>query len=150
MQRATVYRHFPDEESLFAACSGHFAALNPPPDPGAWREIAEPAARLEQALADLYPYYRRTEAMLENVMRDAPLVEAMAKPVQRRLAYFEAVIETLMAGRPERGHARRRVKAAIGHATSFPTWQSLVRQHGLGDSEAATMMAAMVEASGPA
>ena len=23
VQRATVYRHFPDEESLFAACSGH-------------------------------------------------------------------------------------------------------------------------------
>ena len=150
VQRATVYRHFPDEESLFAACSGHFAALNPPPDLAAWREIADPAARLEQALADLYPYYRRTEAMLDNVMRDAPLVEAMTKPVARRLAYLQAVVEALMAGRPERGNARRRVKAAIGHATSFSTWQSLVRQQGLGDSEAAATMAAMVEAAGSA
>src|SRR5687768_1441250 len=139
VQRATVYRHFPDEESLFAACSGHYAAMNPPPDLAAWREIGDPAARLKQALADLYPYYRRTEPMLENVVRDAPLVESMAKAVARRLAYFDVAVETLMAGRRERGHARRRVRAAVGHATSFPTWQSLVRQHGLDDSEAAAV-----------
>jgi AcrR family transcriptional regulator len=150
VQRATVYRHFPTEEDLFAACSGHFAAMNPPPDLAEWREIAAPAARLEQALVDLYPYYRRTEAMLENVMRDAPFVEAMSKPVARRLAYFQAVLEALMAGRPERGHARRRVRAAIGHAISFPTWQSLARQQGLGDAEAAAVMAAMVEGAGTA
>lgn len=150
VQRATVYRHFPDEESLFAACSGHFAAMNPPPDPAGWRTIADPAARLRSALTEVYPYYRRTEAMLENVMRDAPFVEALAKPVARRIAYFEATVEALMAGRRERGNAHRRVRAAVGHAMSFPTWQSLVRQHGLDDSEAAAVMAAMVEAAGKA
>src|SRR5688500_6365804 len=56
VQRATVYRHFPDEESLFAACSGHFAAMNPPPDLTAWQAVADPVARLEEALGDLYPY----------------------------------------------------------------------------------------------
>ncbi len=150
VQRATVYRHFPDEESLFAACSGHWAAANPLPDPAAWREIGEPHARLERALADLYAFYRRNEAMLANVTRDRSVVAAMAKPAAAMRAYFEITVETIVAGRPERGHARRRVKAAVGHATSFPTWQSLVRQQGLGDSEAAAMMAKMVDAAGPA
>src|SRR5436853_2800585 len=36
VQRATVYRHFPDLESLFMACSAHWVSLNPPPDPAAW------------------------------------------------------------------------------------------------------------------
>src|SRR5215210_5876346 len=89
VQRATVYRHFPDDESLFAACSGHFRAMNPSPDPVALREVSDPAARLRRALTDTYAYYGRTEAMAENVFRDAPLVEAMAKPVAMRRAYSE-------------------------------------------------------------
>jgi hypothetical protein len=99
-------------------------------------------------LGDLYAYYRRNEAMLENVTRDRPLVPAMAKPAAARRAYYEAVVEAIVAGRPERGHARRRVKAAVGHATSFTTWQSLVREHGLDEDEAVPVVAAMVEAAG--
>jgi AcrR family transcriptional regulator len=33
VQRATVYRHFPDERALFAACSSHWRDANPRPDP---------------------------------------------------------------------------------------------------------------------
>lgn len=150
VQRATVYRHFPDEESLFAACSGHWRALNPPPDPAALADVPDPSARLSQALTETYAYYGRTEAMVENVFRDAPLVPAMEKPIAMRLAYFEAFVEAVVAGRPERGHARRRVKAATAHALSFPTWRSLVREQGLGDDEAVALMAAMVEAAGRA
>jgi AcrR family transcriptional regulator len=150
VQRATVYRHFPDEESLFEACSGHYAAMNPPPDPTLWSAIAEPAARLRHALGEIYAYYGRTEPMIEKVTRDVPLVPAMAKPVARRRAYLESAVEAIVAGRSERGHARRRVKAAVGHATSFASWQSLVRQQRVDHSEAVAMMAAMVEASGRA
>jgi AcrR family transcriptional regulator len=148
VQRATLYRYFPDEESLFAACSGHWAAMNPPPDPTAWRAITESGDRLRRALGELYAYYRRNEAMLENVTRDRPLVAAMAKPAAAMRAYYEAVVDVVVAGRPERGHARRRVKAAVGHATSFTTWQSLVREHGLDEDEAVPVVAAMVEAAG--
>ena len=37
VQRQTVYRHFPTEDDLFTACSGHFASTHPLPDsrPGA-------------------------------------------------------------------------------------------------------------------
>jgi AcrR family transcriptional regulator len=148
VQRATVYRHFPDEETLFAACSGHYTALNPPPDLTAWSQEKDAGARLRRALTEMYEWYGRTEPMLENVLRDAPMVPAMAEPVSLRLAYLEMVIDALLTGRRERGHARRRVKAAITHALSFPTWQSLVRDNGLKDDEAVTLMAGMVEAAG--
>src|SRR4029079_10451309 len=62
-QRATVYRHFPDEETLFAACSGHYAALNPPPDLTAWTE-KDPGERMRRALTEMYDWYGRTEPML--------------------------------------------------------------------------------------
>ena len=147
VQRATVYRHFPDEVSLFAACSAHYWATNPMPDPGAWSSISDPEARLRHALGEMYALYRRAEGMLEKTSRDAPVVEAMAKPVAQFRAYLDAVADAIMAGRPERGGARRRARAAVGHAVSFPTWQSLVRQQGLDDAEAAAVMAALVEAA---
>src|SRR4051794_4954896 len=47
--RAALYRHFPDESALFAACASHWAVQNPPPDPGAWAEVEDPAQRLAVA-----------------------------------------------------------------------------------------------------
>lgn len=148
VQRATVYRHFPDEESLFAACSSHFWAAHPPPDPATWSAIGDPAVRLRTALADLYALYGQTESMLEKTSRDAPLVPAMAAAAGAFRAYLDAAVGAIVAGRPERGRARRRVRAAVGHAISFPTWQSLVRVQGLSDAEAVELMAAAVEAAG--
>jgi AcrR family transcriptional regulator len=148
VQRATVYRHFSDEESLFAACSGHYTALNPPPDLTAWSKETDAGARLRRALTELYAWYDRTEPMLQNVLRDEALVPGMAAPIATRRAYLGMVVDALLTGRRERGHARRRVKAALTHALSFPTWQSLVRDNGLKDAEAVSLMAAMIEAAG--
>src|SRR3954451_7460677 len=61
VRRSTLYRHFPDEETLFDACSSHWAAANPPPDVAGWAGIEDPDARLRAALEALYAYYRRTE-----------------------------------------------------------------------------------------
>ena len=66
VQRATVYRHFPDDQSLFDACTAHFYGLHPRPDPEAWASIADPDERLRKALADLYAWYGETEEMLSN------------------------------------------------------------------------------------
>src|SRR4029453_13946377 len=70
VQRATVYRHFPDERALFAACSAHWRAPNPRPDPASWAAMEDPQARTRRALAELYAYYGRTEQMLANLIRD--------------------------------------------------------------------------------
>jgi AcrR family transcriptional regulator len=146
VQRATVYRHFPTEADLFVACSGHWLEHNPPPDPQAWGQVADPTERLRRALGELYTWYARTEGMLERTSRDAPLVAAMAGPVQGMLAHLRAAADAIMSGRPERGAARKRARAAVGHAIAFSTWQSLTRDQGLNHREAVALMVAMIEA----
>lgn len=147
VQRATVYHHFPDEEQLFAACSAHYWAANPLPDPERWAAISDHGERARTALADLYAFYERTEPMLERTSRDAPQVEAMAKPVAAFLGYLDSAADAIVTGRPERGAARRRVRAAAGHAVGFPTWQSLTRAQGLSQAGAVGLMAALIESA---
>jgi AcrR family transcriptional regulator len=145
VQRATVYRHFPDEVALFAACSGHYMAMHPPPDPSRWVEIADPADRLREALTAVYRWWDETEDMMSRVIRDAPLVEGMAEQTRARVAFFDGIAETLMRGRGLRGRRRARVAAAIHHALALSTWQSLVREGGLANEEAVELMVGMVE-----
>ena len=42
VERRTLYRHFPTEADLFAACSTHYFAANPWPDLDGWRAIRDP------------------------------------------------------------------------------------------------------------
>jgi AcrR family transcriptional regulator len=148
VQRATVYRHFPDTESLFAACSGHWMAQNPLPDAERWAEIGDPELRLRRGLGELYSWYGRTEYMLERISRDATLVPEIAGPLRARLAYLTRTRDLLLKGRPERGRSRSRAAAAIGHATAFETWRSLVREQDLDDAEAVELMARTVAQAG--
>lgn len=150
VQRSTVYRHFPTDVELFEACSQHWLSLNPPPDPGAWSGIADPAERLRAALAELYEWYGWAEPMLVNTTRDAPLVPAMEKPARAFRTFLEEVHAALMSGRPERGRRRHRVAAAIGLGLAFTTWRSLTREAGLDDDEAAALMAAAAQGAGRA
>ena len=127
VRRSTVYRHFPDEEALFAACSSHWRAANPPPDPGGWAAIEDPAERTETALRELYAFYSRTEAMYTSLLRDEPVVPIVHRLLGDFYGYLRAIQDILMAGRGLRGRAARRTQAAIGHALSFSTWRSLTR-----------------------
>ena len=77
VQRVTVYAHFPDETALFAACSAHWRALHPAPDPAPWLGCPDPGERLRLGLRELYAWYRETEPMTANILRDAELVPAM-------------------------------------------------------------------------
>lgn len=144
VRRSTVYRHFPDEAALFEACSAHWSARNPPPDPTVWAGIADPQARLDAALGALYPYYRGAAAMLANLLRDEPTMKTVRDRFRPFHQYLAAIADGLLAGRGLRGRARTRTAAAIGHALAFSTWQSLAQTQGLGDDEAAALMAAMV------
>src|SRR3954449_1545591 len=66
VERRTLYRHFPAEADLFAACSADYFDAHPWPDLDSWRAIGDPRERLEGALDDLYAYYERTEPMFTN------------------------------------------------------------------------------------
>jgi AcrR family transcriptional regulator len=150
VRRSTVYRHFPDEETLFAACSSHWRAANPPPDPRAWAAVEDPAERLETALRELYAFYGRTEGMYTSLLRDEPLVPIIQRLLGDFHGYLGAIQDILMTGRRLRGHAARRTRAAIGHALAFPTWRSLTREQDLGDGDAVTLMCTLVEGSAAA
>ena len=147
VRRSTVYRHFPDEASLFAACSAHWRAANPPPDPRAWTAIADPAKRTRTALSELYAFYGSTEAMYTSLLRDESLVPIVQRLLGDFYGYLDAVRGILLADRALRGRRARTVGAAIGHALAFPTWQSLTQEQGLDNDEAAELMGALVEAA---
>src|SRR5690349_2946584 len=78
VERLTVYRHFPDERSMFEACTAHYATMVPGPDPSAWAGIEQPAERLRAALLAFYDYYRRAEDVLTHAVRDVPQLPALA------------------------------------------------------------------------
>lgn len=139
--RLTVYRHFPDVESLYAACSAHWAAQQVRPDPSAWAQIAEPDKRLRVGLTDLYRFYRGGEAMLTNVNREK---EVLPATVRQRNAITDARMrDTLLDPFAVKGAQRRRLRAILGHAVSFSTWHSLCVEQGLTDHEAVGTMTAL-------
>ena len=146
VERRTLYRHFPNEADLFAACSTHYFAANPWPDLGTWREIRDPQQRLERALDELYAYYERTEPMFTNVLRDAEVVDFARDAMVPLYAYLEQAAEILTAGRRVRGRRRQLLRGALRHALAFSTWHSLSTS-GVKRSDAAKLSAALVEAA---
>jgi len=147
VRRSTLYRHFPDERALFGACSAHWAEANPPPDIGRWASIDDPEERLDTALAELYAYYRRTEEMLDKLLRDAPTVPVVAELMGAFHAFIVEAAKVLMRGRGLRGNAAKRTRAAIGHALAFRTWQDLTGAQELGDEQAAELMVRLVRSA---
>jgi AcrR family transcriptional regulator len=145
VRRSTVYRHFPDEEALFDACSSHWGAANPPPDPRTWSSIEDPAERTRTALRELYAYYASTEAMYVSLLRDEPLVPVVRRRLRDFYGFLGFVQDDLAAGRRLRGRRAQVVRAAIGHALAFTTWRSLTREQGLGGDDAVELMSRLVE-----
>ena len=142
--RATLYRHFPNETALFTACSTDWLAANPRPDPAGWAVVADPVRRLAVALAELYAYYRSTEQMRSNLLRDIDVIPDKFRP--GIVGFPPTTIQVLEAGWPELEGAHLR-HAAIGHAVAFETWRSLAKE-GLTDQEAADLMVRFVTGIG--
>ena len=141
--RATVYRHFPDDESLFLACSSQWLERQPVPDPNTWTSYDEPTARLRAALTEIYRYYRAGEPMITLVQRDADAVPERVR--QGRLEQEQQWIGTLL--QPFPGRRRKTLRAAVAHAGAFTTWRSLCVVEGLSDRAAADLMVGMVTAA---
>ena len=147
VRRSTVYRHFPDEEALFAACSSHWRAANPPPDPRAWAAIDDPAERTRHGAPRALRVLR---AHRGDVRRACCATSRSSRSSSAGCGafygYLGAIEDVLMAGRGLRGRARAPdARAAIGHALAFPTWRSLTREQGLGDADAVALMSGLIE-----
>jgi AcrR family transcriptional regulator len=145
VERATVYRHFPDERALLQACTGHYLAHNRPPQPEEWLQIEDAEARLRTALTQVYAYHRRTEAMSARAASDLLLLPILREVLAPLFAYWRQVRDVLAAPWPVTGAPPRRLAAAIGLAVSFQTWQALVREQGLDEAEAVALMVALVK-----
>jgi AcrR family transcriptional regulator len=150
VQRLTVYNNFPDETSLLGACSAHYVADHPPPDSSSWASVADPARRTRAALAAVYAYYRETEPMTGNVMRDAQVMPALAAIVEAAyLPYVLGVRDDLAAAweRSRGGEPQARLRAVLGLALRFETWSALAHDEGMSDEDAADLMVDLVRTS---
>ena len=143
VRRVTVYNHFPEERLLLAACSSHWRALHPTPPVDPWLKIEDGSERLRTGLRAIYGWYRETEPMTANVIRDSTVMPTLRGILDGGLfRYLERVAEVLAAPFAVRGNASARVLAAASAAADFHTWRQLA---GLGDAAAADIAAAMVE-----
>jgi AcrR family transcriptional regulator len=150
VSRPTVYSHFPDELSLFEACSSLDLSENPPPDPDPWAKIADPEERLRSALTEVYAYYLRRERMMYNVLRDAQDDEEVSgnlrevlKPLFAHWERMKEILATAWEVSEERPQ-QQLLRAAIGVALDFQTWRTMVREQGLTDEQAIELMVRMV------
>jgi AcrR family transcriptional regulator len=148
VRRSTLYRHFPDEEALFDACSAHWYAQHPPPRLEGWAEVADPQERLVTALSELYAWYRDAGPMLDHLIRDETLVASVGRRFSGFHRLLAAARELLLEGRGLTGRRRAAVGAAIAVSLQFETWRAACRDGGLGDREAAALFARLVAAAG--
>jgi AcrR family transcriptional regulator len=142
VQRHTLYAHFPDEWSIFLACSGHVYANDPLPDAAAWRDIAEGRERLATGLRAVYDWYERHASLMACVVRDAEHHKLTREIGQLRFA------PSAMAWRDVLGAAlNAKQRAMLYLALSFHTWRSLVRESGLKQDAAVRTMVDAIEAA---
>ena len=116
VERHTVYAHFPDEASLFEACSAHWRELHPFPDGTSWRATTDPTRRLAAALHDVYAWYERVGDDIDVFNRDAAVHELTAVLSARREHAVAGIREAVLArpasakGRPGSSRACARVR----------------------------------------
>ena len=140
VQRHTLYAHFPDERSIFMACSGLAHERDPSPTADAWRGIAGRTERLTTALTAVYGWYERNSSLLSNVMRDVerhPIVQELQRtrvaPVRKG---WHEVLGTGLSARQ---------RAMLYLALSFYTWRTLTRDGGLKTPAAVAAMVGAIE-----
>jgi AcrR family transcriptional regulator len=144
VQRQTYYRYFPDERSVFRACTGLYMERNPLPDPRVWRTIADPNERLRKGLTELYDYYAANEPMLTNVTRDASVHAGTREMVTAFVAPAMADLRDALAEGLQRESGTPHLIAALDLVLDFNTWRLLVRGSGLSQEDAVELVAAML------
>lgn len=143
VQRLTVYRHFPTERDLLAACSSSFIERHPPPNPVV-DEAHDANERTRTTLRAFYEYYFETSEMWTSVYRDKHRMASVAEVLEGFETHLENVAKQLRAAwAPRRS---RRLHASIAHALHFSTWQSLDSQ-GLNARDMALLVSKWVAAS---
>ena len=145
VQRLTVYRHFPDETSLFQACTSHYFGQHPSPMISQWNDQPDARERSRTALLAFCRYYRLTENMLTVAYRDVDRVEALHVPMAEFEAYIDIVRDDLLKAWNKKQESKKRLKITIRHGLSFSTWLSLKKQK-LNDEKIADLIITWIDA----
>lgn len=144
VSRMTVYNHFPTEADLFQACSSHWAAEHPFPDPSSWTAVTDPPARLRAALREIYAWYRAGRSMLEKVLRDIQAMPSLHDLMDDFWgSWMHDVMGALGEGWSSAEGSPEAVQAMLSLVVDFNTWRILTRS-GLDDDRAAELAARMV------
>ena len=140
VQRHTLYAHFPDERSLYLACSGLVQERDPLPDAAVWRSIEDWHERLRVGLLAIYGWFERNADLAACVLRDAEY-HALTKDIAalRFGPYWAAYQEVLGVA------LNTRQRAVLRLALSFFTWRTLVREGGLDQKAAVRVMINAIE-----
>ncbi len=129
VQRLTVYRHFPDDASMFKACTSHWLGLHPLPADADWEEVEEPWQRIASALLAFYRYYSGTERMWQVTYRDLDDVDALQAPIAAVEAYLDKVRDDLVSMMKVKAKEKKILSLTLRHALRFSTWQSLKHEN---------------------
>ena len=140
VQRHTVYAHFPDDWSLYMACSGLAQERDPAPEAAAWRAIADRHERLRVGLSEIYGWYERNAELFACVFRDAQHHELTKKISELRYGPVMAAYHEVLGAK-----LGRKPRAVLGLALSFFTWRTLVRDGGLKQAAAVDVMIQAIE-----
>jgi AcrR family transcriptional regulator len=144
VQRHTVYAHFPDERSIFLACSGLAQERDPLPEAVPWRTIEDRDERLRIGLSAIYGWYERNAEMAACVLRDAGYHQLTKEVVELRMGPFMAAYQEVLGAK-----LSAKQRAVLKLALSFFTWRTLVREGGLKQGAAVgAMIQAIAGASG--
>ena len=125
VQRLTVYRHFPDEFSLFKACSSHWFGLHPPPGVSDGEVAGDAIIQTSKTLLHFYQYYRQTEGMWRSLYRDIDEVEALRGPMSQFESYIDAIRDELLTAWKVKANEKKQLSLTLRHCLSYSTWSSL-------------------------
>jgi AcrR family transcriptional regulator len=135
VQRHTLYAHFPDERSLFVACSGLAFERDPLPDAGAWRAIKDRRERLRTGLDAIYAWYERNADMGACVLRDAEYHALTKEMITLRFGPPMAAYHSVLGAK-----LNTKQRGVLRLALSYYTWRTLVREGGLKQRAAVEVM----------
>jgi len=140
VQRHTLYAHFPDERSLFLACSGLALERDPLPDAEAWRVIKDRRERLRVGLRALYDWYERNVNMAACVLRDAEHHALTQEIIHLRFGPPMAACHEVLGAK-----LSAKQRALLHLALGFFTWRALVRESGLKQDAAVEAMVQAID-----
>jgi AcrR family transcriptional regulator len=136
VQRHTLYAHFPDDRSLYLACSGLALERDPLPDATPWADVKNVWERLREGLSAVYGWYARNDELTACVLRDAEHHALTREIAELRFGQpFTGYRQVLGAGltRPQ--------QALVAVALNFHAWRTLARETQLSPTATAELFA---------